>query len=181
MAETDTKKVWSGRSIELMNKTLVLGLGNTLLGDEGIGVHALEPLRNFIDQSEPDLANLIEILDGGTLSFTLAAAIEDCGQLIVIDAARLDATPGTVRVFEDRAMDHFLGTGKRSSVHEVSLLDLMAVAALSGHLPQHRALIGVEPEYIDWADEPTPAVSQAIPQVCEHVVERRCANTLSNW
>ena len=153
------------------NKTLVLGLGNTLLGDEGIGVHALESLRHFIDHSEPDLSNQIEILDGGTLSFTLAAAIEDCAQLIVIDAARLDAAPGTVGVFEDEAMDHFLGTGKRSSVHEVSLLDLMAVAALSGHLPQHRALIGVEPDYIDWADEPTPAVGQAIPLVCERVVE----------
>jgi hydrogenase maturation protease len=155
----------------LHNKTLVLGLGNTLLGDEGIGVHVLEPLRHFIDHSEPDLSSKIEILDGGTLSFTLAAAIEDCARLIVIDAARLDAAPGTVRVFEDQAMDHFLGTGKRSSVHEVSLLDLMAVAALSGHLPQRRALIGVEPEYIDWADEPTPAVRQAIPQVCDHVVE----------
>ncbi|MGW8248721.1 MAG: HyaD/HybD family hydrogenase maturation endopeptidase [Acidiferrobacterales bacterium] len=153
------------------NKTLVLGLGNTLLGDEGIGVHALEHLRDFIHHSEPDLADHIELLDGGTLSFTLAAAIEDCTRLIVIDAARLDAAPGTVRVFEDQAMDHFLGTGKRSSVHEVSLLDLMAVAALSGHLPQHRALIGIEPEYIDWAEAPTPAVSQAIPQVCEHVVE----------
>jgi hydrogenase maturation protease len=167
----DTKKGWSGRSIKLNNKTLVLGLGNTLLGDEGIGVHALEPLRHFLDQAEPDLSSQIEILDGGTLSFTLAAAIEDCAQLIVIDATRIDAAPGTVGVFEDEAMDQFLGTGKRSSVHEVSLLDLMAVAALSEHLPQHRALIGVEPEYIDWADVLTPAVGQAIPRVCEQVVE----------
>jgi len=155
----------------LNEKTLVLGLGNTLLADEGIGVHALEHLRQHIKQSSPDLENCIELLDGGTLSFTLAAAIEDSAQLIVIDATRLDATPGTVRVFEGEAMDRFLGSGKRSSVHEVSLLDLMAVAALSGHLPRQRALIGIQPENIDWSDTPTKAVSQALPAVSDHVID----------
>ena len=155
----------------MSDKTLVLGLGNTLLGDEGVGVHAVQHLIDHIRQSRPDLENRVELLDGGTLSFTLAADIEDCSQLIVIDATRLDSAPGTVRVFEGEAMDHFLGSGKRSSVHEVSLLDLMAVAALSGHLPQQRALIGVQPEYIDWADSLTPAVSQALPRVCDEVVD----------
>ena len=155
----------------MSEKTLVLGLGNTLLGDEGVGVLAVQYLHDHIHQTKPDLENNIELLDGGTLSFTLAADIEDCAQLIVIDATRLDAAPGTVRVFEGDAMDRFLGSGKRSSVHEVSLLDLMAVAALSGHLPQQRALIGVQPEYIDWADSLTPAVQQSLPTVCNHVIE----------
>jgi len=149
----------------------VLGLGNTLLGDEGVGVHALQYLLDHIRQTQPDLENRVELLDGGTLSFTLAADIEDCSQLIVIDATRLESAPGAVRVFEGEAMDHFLGSGKRSSVHEVSLLDLMAVAALSGHLPQQRALIGVQPEYIDWADSLTPSVSQSLPRVCDEVID----------
>ena len=68
-------------------------------------------------------------------------------------------------------MDSFLGTGKRNSVHEVSLLDLMAVAALSGHLPEQRALIGIQPENIDWSDVPTPAVRDAIPVACDHVIK----------
>lgn len=155
----------------MSKKTLILGLGNTLLGDEGIGVHVLEHLRNHIHQFIPDLEDNLELLDGGTLSFTLATAIEDSAQLIVIDATRLDAEPGTVRVFEGESMDSYLGTGKRSSVHEVSLLDLMAVAALSGHLPEQRALIGIQPENIDWSDVPTPAVRNAIPTVCDHVIE----------
>ena len=155
----------------MSEKTLVLGLGNTLLADEGIGVHAVEYLRNHIEQTEHDLASRVELLDGGTLSFTLAAAIEDSTHLIVIDATRLDAAPGTVCVFEGEAMDEFLGTGKRTSVHEVSLLDLMAVAALSGHLPVQRALIGIQPENIDWSDTPTPEVSRAIPLVCDHVLD----------
>jgi hydrogenase maturation protease len=155
----------------LSKATLVLGLGNTLLGDEGVGIHALAHLRDLIDQSGSALDNRVELLDGGTLSFTLATAIEDCEQLIVIDATRLDAAPGTVRVFEGEDMDHFLGSGKRSSVHEVSLLDLMAVAALGDHLPRQRALIGVQPEYIDWSDTLTPAVREALPGVCDHVIE----------
>ncbi|MDX5152147.1 MAG: HyaD/HybD family hydrogenase maturation endopeptidase [Acidiferrobacterales bacterium] len=155
----------------MREKTLILGLGNTLLGDEGIGVHAIEHLRNYIHHSAPDLEEQVELLDGGTLSFTLAAAIEDSAQLIVIDATNLDAAPGTVRVFEGDEMDAFLGTGKRSSVHEVSLLDLMAVAALTGHLPEQRALVSIQPENIDWSDTPTPAVRNAIPTVCDHVIE----------
>lgn len=152
-------------------RTLVLGLGNTLLADEGIGVHVLDHLRTVVLENHSDLENKLELLDGGTLSFTLAAAIEDSAHLIVIDATRLDAPPGTVRVFEGEAMDQFLGTGKRSSVHEVSLLDLLAVVALSDHLPARRALIGIQPENIDWSDTPTAAVNKAIPLACDHVLE----------
>ncbi len=155
----------------MSRSTLVLGLGNTLLADEGIGVHALQYLRDRIPENAPELEQELELLDGGTLSFTLAGAIEDSDHLIVLDASRFDAAPGTVRVFEGEAMDHFLGTGKRSSVHEVSLLDLLAITALSGHLPQRRALVGIQPENVDWSDHPTPAVHEAIPVVCEYVLE----------
>lgn len=155
----------------MTSTTLVLGLGNTLLGDEGVGVHAVRHVRQQLPQIAPELESRLELLDGGTLSFTLAGAIEDSTHLIVIDASRLDAEPGTVRVFEGEAMDQFLGTGKCSSVHEVSLLDLLAVATLSGHLPQRRALIGVQPEYIDWSDTPSPSVQASIPLVCEQVLE----------
>jgi len=153
------------------SKTLILGIGNNLLADEGVGIHVVEHLRAILAESSSKLQNNLQLVDGGTLSFTLAGIIEDSARLIVIDATRLDAAPGTVRVFEGEDMDHFLGTGKRSSVHEVSLLDLMAVAALSGHLPQQRALIGVQPKKIDWSDIPTPAVKQAIPVVCDHVMD----------
>jgi Ni,Fe-hydrogenase maturation factor len=74
-----------------MDRILVLGIGNTLLSDEGVGIHLLNRLR------ERRLARLYGVrwLDGGTLSFTLAPEIEDCDALLVLDAARLDAEPGT--------------------------------------------------------------------------------------
>ena len=140
-------------------KTLVLGIGNTLLSDEGVGVHVLEALKN----SSSQIVQQAEILDGGTLSFTLAHPIENCDQFIVIDAAELKSTPGTVRVFEDLDMDTFITSGNKRSVHEVSLADVMSISLLSGNLPEKRALIGIQPLDIDWGDKPTEAVSAAIP------------------
>ncbi len=140
-------------------KTLVLGIGNTLLTDEGIGVHVLEKIK----QSKSLILQDAEIMDGGTLSFTLAEPIEKCEQFIVIDAAELKAAPGTVKVFENQAMDSYITSGNKRSVHEVSLADVMSITLLSGHLPKKRALIGIQPLDIDWGDQPTEAVSAAIP------------------
>ncbi len=146
----------------MTNRTLVLGLGNTLLADEGIGIHAL----NALQSQYPDLAD-VEFLDGGTLSFTLAGPIEDADQLIVIDAAQLYAEPGTVQVFVDDDMDRYLGSNNKRSVHEVGLIDLMIIARLTDRLPQRRALIGIQPRDIDWGDHPSEPVAAAIPKVCD--------------
>ena len=74
--------------------TLVLGIGNTLLSDEGIGVH----VTRYLSDHHGPLPDT-EFLDGGTLSFTLAASIENADNLIVIDATQLNEAPGSVRAF----------------------------------------------------------------------------------
>ena len=137
-------------------RTLILGIGNTLLTDEGVGVHVVQHLARH----HPDEEGLT-YLDGGTLSFTLAGDIADHEGLIVIDAARLNEPPGTVRVFEDEAMDRYLGKAQLS-VHEVGLSDLMDMSRLSEHLPVRRALVGIEPAALDWGDTPSPAVAPAV-------------------
>ncbi len=154
-----------------MTKTLVLGLGNTLLSDEGAGVYVVRELEKSHPPSER-----IHFLDGGTLSFTLAGPIEEADELIVVDTAELHAEPGTVRVFTGDEMDAFVATGKKSSVHEVSLMDLMAIAHLEDHLPARRALVGIQPQLIDWGDAPSGAVSKAIPLACKQVV-----NLVGQW
>jgi hydrogenase maturation protease len=136
--------------------TLILGIGNTLFRDEGVGVEVIRRL-----ELADDLADVV-LIDGGTLSFTLAPAIADSPRLIVVDAAILNAPPGSVRVFEGEAMDQQL-SGKGKSVHEVSLMDLMDMARLSGTLPQRRALVGIEPDEVDWGDTLSPAVDAAVP------------------
>jgi hydrogenase maturation protease len=151
----------------MTTKTLVLGIGNTLLGDEGAGVYAVRALASSHGERQDQD---IEFLDGGTLSFTLAAPIEEADQLIVIDAAQLKADAGTVRVFEGTEMDAFLGANRKRSVHEVGLIDLMSIARLTDALPARRALIGIQPQYVDWAERPTAAVAAAIPRACEEAL-----------
>jgi hydrogenase maturation protease len=151
--------------MNLGNHTLVLGIGNTLLSDEGTGVHMLDYLRDHF----PDLPG-VEYLDGGTLSFTLAAWIEDATNLIVVDAAELQAKPGTVQVFRGEAMDRFAGKTKRS-VHEVSLGDLLSIAHLTGTLPVNRALIAIQPALLDWGSSLSDAVTHALPGAAQQVVD----------
>lgn len=141
---------------------LILGLGNTLLGDEGAGVHVVHRLRNDVPED-------VRLLDGGTLSFSLLEDVETAAAIIVIDAAELDAPPGTVRVFEGEAMDRFLLAGRCRSVHEVSLLDLFAMVRLRGRLPGRRALVGIQPLYVDWSESPSEAVAGGIEAACVEV------------
>ncbi|MBI5007214.1 MAG: HyaD/HybD family hydrogenase maturation endopeptidase [Nitrosomonadales bacterium] len=142
-------------------KILVLGIGNTLLIDEGVGIFAMRELETRYGQRDD-----MEFLDGGTLSFTLAVPIAECDALLVIDAAELGEAPGTVRSFEGVEMDRFLGASRKSSVHEVGLLDLMSISQLSGRWPQRRALIGIQPAVIAWGEELSPAVAAALPEAC---------------
>lgn len=139
-------------------KTLVLGIGNTLLRDEGVGVHVI----HFLQKNHPNMLDT-EYLDGGTLSFTLAGDIEDSDQLIVVDATELDAEPGTVKTFVDEDMDNFLGQNRKMSVHEVGLLDLIHISRLAERLPQRRALVGIQPASVDWGEQPTEQVAASIP------------------
>ena len=147
------------------NETLILGIGNTLLSDEGAGIHAL----NLIRSEYTDIPNLT-FLDGGTLSFTLAHWIEDCDNLIVFDAAELHMPPGSVKTFAGADMDSFLGAAKRSA-HEVGLMDLMDIARITDTLPENRALIGIQPEYMDWGMQPTQAVYRALPVAVNEAVK----------
>lgn len=141
--------------------TLVLGLGNLLLGDDGAGVHAIQKL-----QQDFPAFNGATFLDGGTLSFTLVGYIEESDNLIILDAAQLNSPPGTISVFEGENMDRFVTGNRNKSVHEVTITDVLAFAHLNGHLPQRRALVGIQPQRIDWSDSLSEPVVQAIPHVC---------------
>jgi len=143
-------------------KILVLGIGNTLLTDEGVGIVAMRELEARFGARED-----MEFLDGGTLSFTLAVPISECSALLVIDAAELGAAPGTVRSFEGAEMDRFLGENRKGSVHEVGLLDLRSISLLTGHWPEQRALIGVQPDIVGWGETLTPAVAAALAEGCK--------------
>ncbi|AKH19518.1 HyaD/HybD family hydrogenase maturation endopeptidase [Sedimenticola thiotaurini] len=150
-----------------MNKqktTLVLGVGNTLLTDEGVGVHVVNRLQEQFAE-KPGTT----FVDGGTLSFSLAGLLAEHDQLIVVDAARTGNSPGSVVCYEGSDMDRYL-TGDRQSVHEVGLTDLLDIARLSDHYPERRALVGIEPENLDWGEQPSAPVAQAVPVAVSQVI-----------
>ena len=147
------------------DKLLVLGIGNTLLCDEGAGIHALE----LMQAQTPVIPGAVYV-DGGTLSFTLAAYLDDCSHMIVFDAAQMKADPGSVQTFVGEDMDTFLGVAKRSP-HEVGLLDLFDMARLTDALPGRRALIGIQPAEMDWSTRPSAVVEQALPRAVAAATE----------
>lgn len=151
-----------------MNKiktTLVLGVGNILLTDEGVGIHVINRLQEQFSHKAS-----VTFVDGGTLSFSLAGLLAEHDQLIVVDATRTGGSPGNVVCLEGSDMDRYL-TGNRQSVHEVSLTDLLDIARLSDHYPEHRALIGIEPESLDWGEQPSGPVAEAIPLAVGMVID----------
>jgi hydrogenase maturation protease len=136
-----------------------------LLSDEGIGIHVLNALRQQLPE-QPGL----ELLDGGTLSFTLAGKVEQADNLIVVDAARLDEHPGSIKIFENDDMDAFLGRCK-CSAHEVGLIDLLDIARLTERFPSRRALVAIQPEKLTWGEQPTETVAGAIPEAVTKVTQ----------
>lgn len=135
----------------------VVGIGNSLLTDDGVGIHALE---RFAD-SDPD--DDVICIDGGTVGLALLDRISNLEGLVVLDAMKLGHRPGTVTVLEGEAMDAHL-RNQHGSVHEVGLSDLMDALRLRGDLPGQRAIIGIEPEDMGWGTWPTPVVAASLPE-----------------
>lgn len=134
--------------------TLILGLGNLLLRDEGVGIHVI----HHLESSPPPGATL---LDGGTLGFTLIPLLDDAHRLILIDAANLQETPGTLQTFHDQEMDAQWQRLARNA-HQIGLADWLTLAPLRGRTLPPRTLIAIQPGEMTWGDQLTPAVAAAV-------------------
>lgn len=135
----------------------VVGIGNSLLTDDGAGIHTLERFARENDDEG------VCCLDGGTVGLALLNRLANLNGLVALDAMKLGKEPGAVTVLLGEDMDSHL-RNQHGSVHEVGLSDLMDALRLSGHLPENRALIGIEPEDMEWGTEPTEVVAAAIPE-----------------
>jgi hydrogenase maturation protease len=142
---------------------LVLGVGNTLLQDDGVGIHVTALLR----ENNTQQAN-VAYVDGGTIGLSLLPGLEDADALIIVDAAELHAPPGTVRVFHGAEIARQLSS-RKCSVHEVAISDLLSAAALRGTCPAELALVAIQPYCTDLGLEPTTAIKAAIPAACAAV------------
>lgn len=133
-------------------ENVILGIGNLLLGDEGVGVHAAQML------AQEELADNVEVLEVGTAILAALPVFENARRIIVIDAMKADGKPGTIyRV----PLENCRSRAHISSMHDFDLPRLFALAGRSD-LPEC-VVFGVEPAAIDWTLDLSPAVRAAIP------------------
>jgi hydrogenase maturation protease len=150
-------------------RTLVLGVGNVLMGDDGLGPAALARLLQ-----EWRLPPEVSCLDGATGGLALLPEIEDAERVLLIDAIDVGAAPGSDVVLERGEFPRYCGL--RVSPHEVGLMDLLALAELRGSLPRQVAALGVQPGRVVPSPWLSDAVAGRLPDLVRRVVER-----LAEW
>ncbi len=146
-----------------MAPTLILGIGNILLRDEGIGVRVIEAMRDL------PLPEGVEILDGGTSGADLIDEVADRRKVIVVDAIKADAEPAAVFRFTDKdLMDRTEGT---ISLHEFGLVETLLAAKHLGVAPREVVIYGVQPKDISSGLELSPEIAALIPRLIELVLD----------
>lgn len=152
----------------MIERILVLGLGNVLLSDEGIGVWVAEALKRQF--TFPDS---VTILDGGTLGLDLLPWLDGVERLLLIDAVTLGRAPGEIVRLEGDEVPVALDI--KISPHQIGVQDLLAAARLMGSEPPHVVLWGMEPECLNPGTDFSPRVKEALPRLQAEVLEElRC-------
>ncbi|CAG0941381.1 MAG: HyaD/HybD family hydrogenase maturation endopeptidase [Rhodocyclaceae bacterium] len=146
-------------------RTVILGIGNTILSDEGVGVHAAEALRAAYALPEG-----VEVIDGGTAGMELLDPLSGVDLLVVLDAVKAKRAPGTVILLTGKEVPVFF-RGKLSP-HQVSICDVLASLEFAGNPPKDLVLVGCEPLSLELGTELTPTVAEKVPVMVATAVEQ---------
>jgi hydrogenase maturation protease len=144
-------------------KKLILGIGNVLLKDEGIGVRVAERMQQM--SLPPD----VEVLEGGVKGLDLIYFIEGRDKVIVVDAVKAGAPPGTLFRFTDK--DLAAKKGNLRSAHGIDFSDVVAIAGFMGIKPPEIVFLGIEPESLDASMELSPLIEKNIPVLINLVMK----------
>jgi len=145
---------------------LVLGLGNTLLADDGVGVHVAR--RVGLDPATP---SWVRAVDGGTMGFRLTSILCGCLDVLIIDAADFSASPGTIRLLDEETLGDHVTRTRRTSAHEAGLADLLSLIRVEDFLLRHLAVLAIQPSIIDWGETLSGPVEKAIGPACAMVTK----------
>jgi hydrogenase maturation protease len=138
-------------------RILVLGLGNLVHSDDGVGVHAIRRLQH--DERVPAG---VELLDGGTQGISLLPHVSGCDCLLVLDAIDAGKPPGTVLRMPGGTLEGLPG---KSSVHQLGFADLFVVMKLLQDVPPEVTILGVQPSSTEWSSQLSPQVKEAMPEL----------------
>ena len=151
---------------------LVLGIGNILLRDEGVGVVVARRIEAARESGDMVIPPDTRVVDGGTLGLDLLPMIEDADQVVMIDAVDLGQAPGTVSVLRDETVQAALSG--HVSPHQIGVGDLVAAARLMGIMPPRLTLVGIQPGEIAIGLELPEPVAAAV-DVAIDLVRRELA------
>lgn len=148
--------------IAASTKTVVLGLGNILHRDDGVGAQIICRLR-----ADPRVPADVSLVEGGTLGLELLPYIWDCARLIVIDAIDVGESPGTLVRIKGAELSLLPGN---SSVHQLGVSDLLVALRMLAERQPEVVLLGVQPENTDWSSELSSSIAAAVDSLVEATI-----------
>lgn len=150
-----------------MADTLILGLGNTLRGDDGIGPAVIAAL-----QSDQRLPSDVDLLDGGTSGLEIVLLLDGYRRAVIVDAANMDCAPGEWRRFTAEPLllaDDPMGL--QGTLHNAGLIEALQLAHALGTAPAEIVVFGVQPQNVGWNSGLSDAVRAAVPAVQRAVLD----------
>ncbi|MFI5184949.1 MAG: HyaD/HybD family hydrogenase maturation endopeptidase [Vicinamibacteria bacterium] len=164
MSSTSSSSGNAGPGSRRPVRLLVLGLGNVLCGDDGLGAVAIARIR-----ARYEIPEGVSVLDGGTLGLSLLPYVEDAEKVILVDAIRAEAPPGSfVRLEGDEVGPAVAG---RLSVHQVGVADLLDAARWRGRFPEELVLLGLVPETLEVGLTRSARVEAGLPGLVDRVAD----------
>jgi len=146
-------------------EVFVLGLGNTRLGDDGIGIRVVRQLAR-----DPETPPGLRALDAGALGFRFLSKLKTAEAVLIVDVAEIGAPAGTTCLLEREELALHVKLGGRIAAHESGVVELRELARLRGSKLKRLAMLAVQPESLDWGENLSAPVSESLPMVCEQVV-----------
>jgi len=147
---------------------LVLGMGNILLTDEGLGVRALETFRARYEAPEG-----VEFLDGGTTGMGLLDDISGRSHLLVLDAVQTGAPPGTLAVLRGEQVPVYFG--RRATPHQLGLSDVLATLQLAGEKPANVTVLGLVPDSLELSLELSETIGARLDRLVDALADELTA------
>jgi len=148
-----------------VKRTLVLGVGNLLLSDDGFGIHTIQRLQDAVQLPEE-----VQVLDGGTAGLDLLYHLEGISRLIIVDAVAAGEPPGTVtRISGDRVPSYI---SLKMSPHEIGMPDMLMAAKLRDLYPDEVLVLGVQPQTLDVGIELSPVVADQVDVLVEAILDQ---------
>lgn len=148
---------------------MLIGLGNILMQDEGVGVHAVRAL-----QEGYEVPAGLEIVDGGTFALDLLTYIEGRERVMFVDAVNFGREPGFIKTLENQEIPALFGT--KGSLHHLGLMDVLAAAQLLDVSPQEICLIGIQPQAIEVGLELTEVIQDKMDLLLAQIIAK-----LQDW